>query len=306
MNVLIIGLGSIAKKHIQALLTINKDVSIYALRSGEHPSEVLHVHNISSIGEPGVLFDFAIISNPTFAHYITIEQLVHLKIPLFIEKPLFHSVQGGEELIALCNKNEIRTYVACNLRFHPCILFLKELLLKEKKKVNEVNVYCGSYLPDWRPGTDFRKIYSANSDMGGGVNLDLIHELDYVSWLWGQPVSTQRILRSNSSLNINAVDYANYLLSYDQFAVNIILNYFRVDTKRTCEIVLEDRTILADLISQKVWSNEQLIFSSDVQIQYTYEQQMMYFLSLLDNKLLPNMNNIEEAFQVLKICLGDE
>lgn len=306
MNVLIIGLGSIAGKHIQALLNIKGvEVNIYALRSTETASITPHVTNISSVDTAGVVFDFAIVSNPTSVHFKTLKDLLHYKIPLLIEKPLFHVLAGGEELVNRFQQSNIKTYVACNLRFHPCVIFMKDFLRNEMDKINEVNVYCGSYLPSWRPGADYRSVYSANKELGGGVHLDLIHELDYVHWFWGSPTKVHSLFRKNSELEMDAIDYANYLLEYDKFVVNITLNYYRRDTKRTCEIVFANKTVVVDIVQQKVWCDGQVIFSSEVDSYYTYQEQMKYFLSSLNTEE-PFMNSMEEAFGILKICLNND
>ena len=141
----------------------------------------------------------------------------------------------------LITNKGIKSYVACNLRFLDCISFIKDNLPQLlNKKLNEVNVYCGSYLPDWRPNADFRAAYSAKAELGGGVHLDLIHELDYVYWLLGIPKQVNRTFKSQSSLSIGSIDYANYILDYNGFCANVVLNYYRRDSKRTLELVFED------------------------------------------------------------------
>src|SRR5690606_14944767 len=134
---------------------------------------------------------YIIISNPTFKHKETIVNLLPLGLPLFIEKPLFDKLDGEFLLHAIKEKNLI-TYVACNLRFLDCLKFIKDFILG--KRINEVNIYCGSYLPDWRQGVNFREIYSANKDMGGGVHIDLIHEIDYANWIFGNPIDWRRTI----------------------------------------------------------------------------------------------------------------
>ena len=166
MKVLIIGLGSIALKHIKALQELYSSVVIYALRRKGELSKgiegVIEVFNISEI-EVDTL-SFILISNPTSAHYQTIREVIAYKKPLFIEKPLFGALsREANELVTEVEKQGIQTYVACNLRYLECNAKTKELLAN--KRVNEVNVYCGSYLPDWRPNVDFRKVYSANKEM---------------------------------------------------------------------------------------------------------------------------------------------
>jgi predicted dehydrogenase len=302
MNVLIIGLGSIARKHISALRMLSDEVNIYALRSGGNSEKTEGVVNIYDLNTADALFQFAIISNPTAAHYSTIEQLLSLGVPLFIEKPLFHLLEKGELLVKKCMAEGIKTYVACNLRFHPCIKFIKRFLEDNNESINEVNIYSGSYLPDWRPQRDFRSVYSANPELGGGVHLDLIHELDYTYWLLGAPIDYCKHLTNKSTLDIQAIDFARYALFYDNFTASITLNYYRRDSKREIEILLEHGTLKADLLANTVTFDTQLLFEKKIEIYYTYVEQMKYFLENIHGDS-PMMNNIEEAFEILKICL---
>ncbi|MDE6340672.1 MAG: Gfo/Idh/MocA family oxidoreductase, partial [Muribaculaceae bacterium] len=220
MNILIVGLGSIAKKHIAAIRGLVPEASIFALRSSRYAEEIDGIVNLYSLENIGIGFDFAIISNPTSMHAETINELVGLKIPLFIEKPVFGELDH-EDIIEKVNSAGVLNYVACNMRFLESVRFLHDYIKTHpEKRVNEVNVYCGSYLPDWRPGIDYRKCYSAIPELGGGVNIDLIHEIDYIYWIFGRPEESIRICRNVSSLGIRADDYANYVLMYPEFAAS--------------------------------------------------------------------------------------
>lgn len=307
MNILIIGLGSIAKKHVEVIRTLEIDTKIYALRSNQNATIEDKIENIFSLEDFDVPIDFAIISNPTNLHFKYIQILAEKRIPLFIEKPALHSIENSDKLIQLVESNNVITYVACNLRFHPCLVFLKNFLKTEHIRINEVNVYCGSYLPDWRPGKDFRKIYSANADMGGGVHLDLFHELDYTTWLFGFPTKWKSIKRNVSSLDIDAVDYANYSLEYHYFTANIVLNYYRNKVKRTIEIVLENQILLVDLINNTVVDDEEnvLFKITNFAINQTYKDQISYFINSLSKNQHP-MNSLKESIEVLKIVLQNE
>lgn len=303
MKVLIIGLGSIAKKHIAALRTIDSSIEIYALRNSSKADTYESVINIYTFEEiENLNVRFAIISNPTSLHAATIERLIPLKIPLFIEKPVFESLHY-ESLVTKIKNMKIISYVACNLRFLESLRFAKPFL--ETKRVNEVNVYCGSYLPDWRPGQEFRQQYSANKEMGGGVHIDLIHELDYVAWIFKQPKEVVRSTSNVSSLSISAVDYANFLLKYDSFNVNIVLNYYRRDAKRTMEVVCEEGTLLVDLLKNVAYWNNQTIFQSQEGIHDTYLDQMNYFIAKVLTKR-NTFNTIDEAYQTLKLCITND
>ena len=305
MKVLIIGLGSIALKHIKALQELYPSVVIYALRrKGEPFKEIRGVIEVFDIDEIAMeTLSFILISNPTSVHYDTIQKVIRYKKPLFIEKPLFEALsKEANDLVTEVERQGILTYVACNLRFLESIVKIKELLVG--KRVNEVNVYCGSYLPDWRPNVDFRKVYSANKEMGGGVHIDLIHELDYVYWLFGVPVHTQSFFSNKSSLNITAYDYANYLWEYDDFSVSVVLNYYRRDSKRTLEVLTKEGTFLVDLLKNTISYNDKLVFQSSQLSLQTYTAQMQFFVEEILNKQT-KFNTIVEANKILKLCLQE-
>lgn len=304
MKILMIGLGSIGKKHVNALKSILPSAQIFALRSIRnseiHPG-VTNIYNLDEIELIAV--DFAIISNPTSEHKKTIEHLIEYAIPLFIEKPVYSSLDIEDVINTVVSKG-IKSYVACNLRFLDCIKFVKEKLsMTQNKRLNEVNVYCGSYLPDWKPGIDFRNTYSANPELGGGVHIDLIHELDYLYWLFGTPKSVTRNFKNQSSLAIMAFDYANFMLDYDGFCANVVLNYYRRVPKRTLELVFDDETWEIDLLKNQIICNSKTVFSSEQRIADTYHTQMEYFINCLNEKT-NTFNTVSNAYDVLKICLG--
>ncbi len=303
MKILIIGLGSIAKKHIKAIRQLDEDAEIYALRSNPEnrndSTGITDIYNLKDIQISDL--DFILISNPTSEHFSTVQQLSTYDKPLFIEKPLFSEINNEtESLVNILESKGVITYVACNLRFLECLQELKNLL--KGKIINEVNVYCGSYLPDWRPNIDFRKVYSANKEMGGGVHIDLIHELDYVFWLFGNPEKTESFFSNNSSLNISAYDYANYLWIYKNFSASIVLNYYRRDSKRTIEVVTDKGTFHVDLLKNMIEFNNTCIFASQKTIADTYYDQIKFFVENIV-QMKEKFNTIAEANTILKLCM---
>ena len=307
MNILIVGLGSIAKKHIFALKSLNLELKIFALRSNSNAEIFEDVTNIYNIDATDLKFKFIIISSPTYLHFDYIKKLALLGTPLFIEKPAIHSLNNVDVLKKIIEDEKLITYVACNLRFHPCISFLKEKLKRDQLEINEVNVYCGSYLPEWRSNKDYKSIYSANADMGGGVHLDLFHEIDYTTWLFGFPKKISSLLRSVSTIEINAPDYANYTLEYEKFTANIILNYYRRKVKRELELVLNSETLIVDLINNSIMSDKgrTLFTDKNFHLNDTYQLQLKYFIDSINNGILP-MNSFVESIENLKICLNNE
>jgi predicted dehydrogenase len=305
MNVLIIGLGSIALKHIKVLKEINANTSIFALRSSKLSLKVPGLKDLFEWEEVvSKKFHFCIISSPSSLHLSHIKLIEKLKIPIFIEKPLFINRSQINDYKKLDYKN-IRSYVGCNFRFNPIIEFLKDDLKIKAKNIYEVTAYCGSYLPNWRPNKDYRKVYSSIKELGGGVNIDLIHEPDYFVHLFGLPEHTSVHNRKVSSLEINSNDSSIIYLSYKNFQASITLNYFRKDARRTLEIVTDEKTIFVDFLKgivKDLETNTILYQSSEDLIERSYKKQMLFFLNSIKSNEY-KMNSIEEAISVLNIII---
>lgn len=306
MRILIIGLGSIASKHISAIKRIDRYAEIYAYRNSTQSPSNPEVTDIFTLESLDIYFDFIIISNPTILHAKAINSALKFNCPLIIEKPVLGNLEEVALLQKKIDEKNVKTYVACNLRFHPLIIFLKEYLNKKVLVINEINVYCGSHLPKWRPGQEYKKSYSAQAMMGGGVHLDLIHELDYCIWLFGVPIETRVLKRNVSSLEINSIDSATYHFLYKNFTLNIQLNYFRIDTKRQIEILTDSDTLVGDLIANTFTSltKNEILYDAEFNMSDTYYDQMKYFIKH-KNDGMSLMNDFSEGVSTLKIALNE-
>ena len=306
MRIVFIGIGSIAKKHIKAIRKIESKAEIFALRSSRDATpyeDVKDFYEYDDIKE--IVPNFIIVSNPTSKHFETIQKLLPYRIPLFIEKPVFAEL-GHDDVIKEIENKRILTYVACDMRFMNCLTWLHQYMAvhRNEVRINEINVYCGSYLPEWRPGTDFRKCYSAIPELGGGVHIDLIHDVDYVYWIFGKPEKHHALFRNVSSLGIRAYDYANFNLIYPDFCANVVLNYYRRDAKRYMEILFDDCTWTVDMLKNEINnSTGEIIYRSEQTGADEYEAQMRYFMELVKNGATTSMNSATEAYDVLGICL---
>ncbi len=304
MKVLIIGLGSIALKHIHVLREIENTIKIYALRSSKKSKKHKNIEDLYSFqAVRKIKFDFAIISSPTIKHGEDIRRLSSLNIPLMVEKPIFYNMEQVNSFEKMKNKPMI--YVACNFRFHPLVNFVKKYFERNSSKINEITAYCGSYLPDWRPNKDYKTIYSAKKQLGGGVHLDLIHEPDYLIYLLGYPLSVVKKHRKVSNLDIDTFDSATYFFEYKDFQALIKLNYYRRDAKRTLEVVRENDTIKVDFINNSVTelvSGDTLFNDENHSLYDSYRNQIKYFISCLKENKEP-MNSAKEAIKILKTIL---
>jgi len=296
-------LGSIAYKHIISLKFVDPDCEIYALRSSKSSPIVEGVISCYSLSEVPSDLGFIIISNPTSFHLQTIKKVVHFGAPLFIEKPPLDNLEDAKEVLQLVSELKLPTYTAFNLRFHPIVQWLKDNI--DSHRIIEINAYCGSYLPDWRPNQDYKKVYSAREELGGGVHLDLTHEIDYLIWILGYPLSSKSMKRRLSDLDINSIDSAKYWMEYEDFTVSLTLNYFRRDSKRVVEVITSETTLECDLLNNKITDlrTAEVVFESKAFVNMdTYKRQMEYFLNCIELKNQP-MNSLTESMQTMEVCL---
>ena len=300
MNVLIVGLGKIAMVHMDALRSLVPDCRFYALRSSAKAPAVEGVTSIFNLDCDMPKFDMALISNPSGLHADAIENVLPLGIPLFIEKPLFVDLKRVDLINRL---RSVPTYVGCNLRFLGCVNFMRDYIREHpEKRINEVNVYCGSFLPRYR-GEGYAQSFNAVRALGGGVHLDLIHDIDYVCYMFGMPNSSLGVCRNASSLGIDAPDFAAYHLFYPGFTANVTLNFYRKTPVRRVEIIFDDEVMVMDLRNNIIYDNcGEVLYRGGDTVADTYKEQMRHFLDCIAKDGC-TVNDADEAFEILKICL---
>lgn len=305
-KVCFIGLGSIATRHIKNLkILFNDSVSIDILRSGKGKALDVEVQNMighvySFLSDLPQDYDVIFITNPTKLHYETLLKVQNHAKHFFIEKPVFET--GYEEIERLELKSDSVYYVACPLRYTNVIQYLKKNI--DFSKVYSMRCISSSYLPDWRPGTDYRNTYSARKELGGGVSIDLIHEWDYISFLLGQPQKVQCFIGKKSNLEINSDDVAVYIAEYPDKFVELHLDYFGRASIRRIELFTENDSIEADLIKQKIiYRNSNIIVDLNEDRDSYQKKELLHFFDIIEGKC-SNDNTIERACQTLRITRG--
>ena len=173
-KVLVIGFGSIGKRHVRLLRDMGLLVHVYSRRS--FPEEIEYQSLGVALKE--VDPEYVVIANETSEHFSTLNTVLSFDVPqVLVEKPLFTFPETPLDI------KISQVCVAYNLRFHPLLRQLRSEI--EEETVLSVQVYVGQYLPNWRPHQDYRQSYSVSKALGGGVLRDLSHELDYLNWLFG-------------------------------------------------------------------------------------------------------------------------
>ena len=301
-----VGMGSIGKRHLnnvcQLITSQGNTYSIDLYRSSitrELPEDVkaLVFNQYLCSHEVQREYDMVFITNPTSLHLDTAIKFRPFTKAFFIEKPVFSSSEVDENVIALLD--EIPSYVACPLRYNPVLQYVKQNV--ELEKVISLRAMSSSYLPDWRPGQDYRETYSAHTELGGGVDIDLIHEWDYLTWIFGMPTECFGITGRFSKLEINSNDTALYVAKNDKLTYELHLDYFGRKTQRTLDIFTQNDTVQCDIVRGTVTylkERKTLDFNSD---RNAFQmEEIKHFFDIAEGRV-ENDSDVKHGVQVLKL-----
>ncbi len=269
MKTLIIGLGSVGQRHARNLrMLLGTDVELMAYRVRKLPgvlpdggapdaaasvAEQYDIREYADLQEalarrPQAVF----ICNPSRLHIPVALAAARTGASLFIEKPLSDSYDGVEELIALVEQKALTALVGYQMRFHPCLRRLHALLRDGViGRVVAVRAEAGEYLPGWHPYEDYRTSYAARADLGGGVLLSQIHEMDYLYWMFGRPRRIFALGGKCSDLEIDVEDVASIsmecVVDSRTVAIHLHQDYLQRPASRTCQVIGTAGKVLVDL-----------------------------------------------------------
>jgi len=274
MRVLIAGLGGIGQRHARNLRAIlGDDLELVAYRTRRltrtiTPSLQADVdRNVES--DLGITVfsdldaaldtcpDAAFICNPSSLHVPVAMSCVLRGCDLFVEKPLASSLEGVDALIEAAESSRRVAMVGYQLRFHPCIQMLSQILTSgELGKPLAVRAIVGEFLPGFHPYEDYRESYAANEALGGGVVLTQIHELDYLYALFGPVRAVYSLGGHWTDLEIDVEDVASTLMQASfggrPLPIHVQQDYLQSPAVRRCEVVGEHGIAVAALDSKTV------------------------------------------------------
>ena len=314
-RVLVIGCGSIGKRHLRNLLAlgVRELVAIDPRPERCEEAAALGVEALTDLAAAWIRRpDAVVIATPTNRHVpLAIEAAQH-GCHLFIEKPLADRLDGIEELIRAVESRHLVTLVGCNLRFHPGLLKVKDLLVQSAVgRVVAIRIEAGQYLPDWHPWEDYRLGDSARRESGGGVMLDAIHELDYARWLLGEVQAVACFSGTLSRLEIETEDTAALLL---QFASGVLgevhLDYVQRAYSRGCQVIGDEGTIRWDYAAGEVrWfsalSGAWQVWTDPASWEpnQMYQEEIRHWLRCLRGEE-PPAQDLREGLAVLELALA--
>lgn len=330
MKILMIGLGSIGQRHLRNILTLlgeEAEISAYRVRRQQAViTENLTVEKRAELDKKYkyVLHDSldaalaaspeaVFICNPTSMHLPAALEAARNGYHLFIEKPLSHNLDGIEELQSIVEKKNLVAFVGFQLRFHPCYLQLKILI--EKQKVGlllSVQIEVGDYLPGWHRWENYQRMYTSRRELGGGVVLTQIHEIDYAMDLFGLPKSVYALGGHFSSLEMDVEDVSNMLMEFPYrnriLPVFIHMDYSQRPPSRKCKVIGEKGTITMDFVSRSIVvvdnnGKEERFIYKDFQRNQPYLDELKHFFACIRGEEKP-LVDIETAFKGMKIAIA--
>lgn len=273
MKILMIGLGSIGQRHlrnIKRVLGEEAEILAYRVRGLQRTfsdsmeirnnvclEDEFHIHSYSDLDEalrekPEIAF----ITNPTNMHIPCAIKCAKAGCHLFMEKPLSDSMAGIDELKKAVKDSGVKVFVGYQNRFHPVIRTVKAVLESgELGRILSVHSVVGERLSTMHTYEDYKDTYMARKDMGGGVVTNqLVHEMDYLYYLFGKPLTVYAIGGTLGNLGIDVEDNCDALFLMEgkggsRVSVNVHADFYQSPPSRFVKVVGEKGFIEADLIN---------------------------------------------------------
>jgi len=307
-RILIVGHGSMGKRHLSVIQGLFPEAKIKILRQGKAREEIrLKSNEVSSLDEARqFLPEIIVICNPASEHINTALKFINSGANIFIEKPISHSTKDIIKLISSLEAMNGVLIVGYNLRYLKSLQAFRRHL-HEGLIGEPLSVRCeaGQFLPSWRQNIDYRMSVSAKRELGGGVLLELSHEIDYLRWIFGEVNWVRATLLRQSELEIDVEDTVHLTIGFEkrtsngQLIANLNMDFIRHDTTRSCTIIGDKGSLRWDGIlgevslfqaGEKTWEN---LFVNDNGIKETYILEWEEFIGAIEEKRFPAVTGLD-------------
>lgn len=332
MKVLFCGLGSIGQRHLRNVIKLIPDnLEIMAYRTlgrqitlrdnltveeSVSLDEKYNIRTFSSLDDalseqPDIVF----VTNPSSKHLEVMKAILNCtNADIFVEKPLSHTLEGLSELAAKAKEKRVTIFVGFQNRFHPCIKKAKELLdTNAIGKIMAANIEVAEYMPGFHKYEDYRETYPARAELGGGVILSFIHEIDFAYYFFGKPNSVYALGGKLSHLEIDVEDTASILLGYErdgkQFPFHIYMDFIQNPPSRNSKIIGSHGRIEYDLRNNSIVCYDE---NGSVTFEETYNdfnrndmfiEELELFMAIRRGETKPVLT-MEEGMMSMEIALA--
>jgi len=314
MRFLIVGLGSIGRRHLRNLLALGqRDILLVRTFRSTLPDDELRDFPTFSSLEEGLAHgpDAVIVSNPTALHIPVALAAARAGVHLFLEKPISHTWDGVEALYRMVKEKGLKVLVGFQFRFHPTLRQVKTWL--DAGRIGRplfLRAHWGEYLPDWHPWEDYRRSYAARADLGGGVVRTLCHPLDYARFLLGEARVAWAFTAQVSDLELQDVeDLGEIGLVFEHGAVAAVhVDYFQRPPAHRLEVIGTEGTITWDYYTGTARLLRPAAEAEEVHLPPGWERndmflaEMRHFLDVLEGRAEP-LCTLEDGMAALRLAL---
>tara|TARA_B100001287_G_C22660956_1_gene520334 strand:- start:887 stop:1885 length:999 start_codon:yes stop_codon:yes gene_type:complete len=316
MKFAVIGCGSIGTRHISNLLKLGHETVAYNRGQFRRDNVADHfgiptydcINDMLNKCNP----DAVLICSPNSLHKHHLNMVVKKGLHFFVEKPLASESDGLDKLEVVVDKKELISHVGSNMRFHFGPKTVKHFI--DSGQIGNpiwANLWGGMHLPDWHPSEDYRDMYSASKNLGGGAVLDFIHEIDLNHWLFGDPEILAARVSNSGWLDIETEDVVDVILGYKNGPqVNIHLDYLQRPFQRGIHVVGDRGSVKWDLerenivfIEHQTKEKHTINYPSGYNHNDMYISQMEYFVGCLEKKR-PSFSGFSDGLRALRTALN--
>ena len=301
MKVLFVGLGGVGQRHLRNIHVLCPEAQLGALRvkgrSFEIGNDLKPDYSVDIINKYGVTVfssmnsalsfgpDVAIIANPTSLHVETAISIIKSGIPIFLEKPISDNRDGLEELLKEVRRKKASVMVGYMLRFHPCTRKIKELIEQSRiGRIFSVMAAINSYMPEWHRYEKYNSFYAGRRDLGGGVILTEIHEIDILCWLFGRPSRLWSLGGTYSSLPLDVEDSISVMMEQKAqgycFPVQMTISFVQRYPLRKMTILGENGSIEWDMLKSEVTVDDRVNGAMEVFRNPDYDRNNLFLLEM--------------------------
>jgi hypothetical protein len=312
MNLLVIGYGSIGKRHARNIRSSGHNVVLLRhARTEPNEEGIKEYYSFNDLLAYEKHIDGAVVCSPTSMHLDDVKLLLKEGIPFLLEKPPAPDLASTIEMAGIIKDRGFKKYdVAFNLRYHPVLRFLKDFL-PNVGKIFSTSIYVGYYLPYWRPDVDYRETSSAKKELGGGVHIELAHDIEYALWFLGFPELLTGCVSRVSSLDISTDDMCSAILQYkDGTALELHLDYLSYKYLRGGRMIAENGTLewewdgkggkVVYFSKEKRASEDIFVLQPGYDFNSTYTEELENFIGIIKGNR-ESMVDIETALNTMKV-----
>jgi predicted dehydrogenase len=270
-KVLFIGLGGAGQRHLRILKQLlpptvkfsafRRTAKTPLLRSDfsvDESNNISDTYGLTMFNTIEAAFEdkptLTVISTPTSCHKEPLLFALKVGSAVIVEKPWAEDLNDFESFRLGMLEKQLPFLISFQRRYHPLITKTNELL--KKGKIGRPMLASFTVFSDvttWHSYEDWRNLYAVRKDLGGGVLLTEIHEIDLAYMFFGVPKAVFCIGGNRGAYRIEVEDTVQMTLIYDNFSVQITLCFVHKKRMRNFHITGTEGSL--------IWNEESNILS---------------------------------------------